>query len=78
MGEIVRDSSIINLHTIEAARLNKVERFLFTSSACIYHGYKQNEADISPLKEDDVYPADSGDGYGWEKLYMERNLPSLS
>jgi nucleoside-diphosphate-sugar epimerase len=71
-AEIVRDSSLINLHTIEAARENGVKRYFYTSSACIYPGYKQNEADITPLKEEDAYPADAEDGYGWEKLYMER------
>ena len=69
---IVRDNTLINLNTIEAARLNGVQRYLYTSSACIYPGYKQNETDIAPLKEDDAYPADAEDGYGWEKLYMER------
>lgn len=71
-GEIVRDNTLINIHTIEAARLNKVKRFFFTSSACVYPGYKQNETDVAPLKEEDAYPADAEDGYGWEKLYMER------
>lgn len=71
-AEIVRDSSLINLHMIEAARLNGAKKFLFTSSACIYPGYKQKSPDIAPLKEDDAYPADAEDGYGWEKLYMER------
>jgi len=69
---IVRDNTLINIHSIEAARINGVERYLFTSSACIYPGYKQNEPDIDPLKESDAYPADAEDGYGWEKLYMER------
>jgi nucleoside-diphosphate-sugar epimerase len=69
---IVRDSTLINLHTIEAARVQGVKRYLFTSSACIYPGYKQKSPDIQPLKEDDAYPADAEDGYGWEKLYMER------
>jgi GDP-D-mannose 3', 5'-epimerase len=69
---IVRDSSLINLHTIEAARENGVGRFLFTSSACIYPGYLQQKPDVTPLKEEDAYPADAEDGYGWEKLYMER------
>lgn len=71
-AEIVRDNTLINLQTIEAARRNGVQRYLYTSSACIYPGYKQNETDISPLKEEDAYPADAEDGYGWEKLYMER------
>jgi GDP-D-mannose 3', 5'-epimerase len=69
---IVRDNTFINLHTIEAARANGVKRYLYTSSACIYPGYKQKETDITPLKETDAYPADAEDGYGWEKLYMER------
>jgi nucleoside-diphosphate-sugar epimerase len=49
-----------------------VDKLLFTSSACVYPGYKQNSPDIAPLKEEDAYPADSEDGYGWEKLYTER------
>lgn len=69
---IVRDNTFINLHTIEAARINGVKRYLYTSSACIYPGYKQKETDIAPLREADAYPADAEDGYGWEKLYMER------
>lgn len=69
---IVRDNSLINLHTIEAARENGVKRYLYTSSACIYPGYKQKETDVTPLREEDAYPADAEDGYGWEKLYMER------
>jgi len=71
-GLIVRDSTMININTIEAARTNGVGRFLFTSSACIYPGYKQKSEDVAPLKEEDAYPADAEDGYGWEKLYMER------
>lgn len=71
-GIIVRDNTLINHQVIEAARINEIERFLYTSSACVYPGYKQNEADITPLKEEDAYPADAEDGYGWEKLYMER------
>ena len=69
---IVRDNTFINLHTIEAARQNGVKRYLYTSSACIYPGYKQKETDVTPLREEDAYPADAEDGYGWEKLYMER------
>jgi nucleoside-diphosphate-sugar epimerase len=49
-----------------------VNRYLYTSSACIYPGYKQNSEDVAPLKEEDAYPADPEDGYGWEKLFSER------
>ena len=69
---IVRDNTLINLNSIEAARANGVKRYLYTSSACIYPGFKQKETDVTPLREEDAYPADAEDGYGWEKLYMER------
>ena len=71
-AEIVRDNTLINLNTIEAARENDVKRYLYTSSACIYPGYLQDKTDVTPLREEDAYPADPEDGYGWEKLYMER------
>jgi GDP-D-mannose 3',5'-epimerase len=70
---IVRDNTLMNMHTLEAARVNGARRYLYTSSACIYPGYKQKSPDVTPLKEEDAYPADAEDGYGWEKLYMERN-----
>jgi len=71
-AEIVRDNTMINMNMIEAARINGVNRFLFSSSACVYPGYRQNITNVAPLKEEDAYPADAEDGYGWEKLYMER------
>jgi nucleoside-diphosphate-sugar epimerase len=71
-AEIMRDSALINLHMIEAARVNGAQRFLFSSSACVYPGYRQGSADVTPLREEDAYPADAEDGYGWEKLFMER------
>lgn len=71
-AQIVRNNTLINLNTIEAARLHGVKRYFYTSSACAYPGYRQNEVDAAPLKEEDAYPADPEDGYGWEKLYFER------
>jgi GDP-D-mannose 3',5'-epimerase len=71
-GEVVRDNTLINMHTIEAARVNGVQRYLYTSSACVYPMALQATATVEPLKEEDAYPADAEDGYGWEKLYMER------
>jgi len=71
-GVIIRDNTLMNLQSIEAARANAVKRYLYTSSACIYPGYLQKETNAAPLKEEDAYPADAEDGYGWEKLYMER------
>ncbi|HMO80154.1 MAG TPA: NAD-dependent epimerase/dehydratase family protein [Pyrinomonadaceae bacterium] len=69
---ILYNNSLINLHTLEAARENRVSRYLYTSSACIYPEYLQEEADVVPLKEEDAYPALPQDAYGWEKLISER------
>lgn len=71
-AQIMHNSVLINMHMLEAARVQGASKFLFTSSACIYPGYKQNSPDVTPLKEADAYPADAEDGYGWEKLFTER------
>jgi GDP-D-mannose 3', 5'-epimerase len=71
-AEILHNNSLINIHTLEAARQNGVTRYLYTSSACIYPEYKQTDAKVTPLKEDDAYPAQPQDAYGWEKLIAER------
>lgn len=71
-AEIIHDNVLIDIHMLEAARVNRVDKFLNTSSACIYPVYKQNSPDAAPLKEEDAYPADAEDGYGWEKLFTER------
>ncbi|MEO7673708.1 MAG: NAD-dependent epimerase/dehydratase family protein [Pyrinomonadaceae bacterium] len=71
-AQILYNNSLINLHTLESARENGVERYLYTSSACIYPEHLQEEANVTPLKEDDAYPAYPQDAYGWEKLISER------
>jgi GDP-D-mannose 3', 5'-epimerase len=71
-AQILYNNSLINLHTLEAARVNNVPRYLYTSSACIYPEYLQEETDVVPLKEADAYPAMPQDAYGWEKLISER------
>ena len=71
-AQILHNNSLINAHTLEAARVNGVERYLYTSSACIYPEYKQLDADVTPLREEDAYPAQPQDAYGWEKLIAER------
>ncbi len=70
-AEIAKNNILINAHMLEAARLSGVARFLFSSSACVYAGYKQKDADVTPLREEDAYPADPEPGYGWEKLFSE-------
>jgi nucleoside-diphosphate-sugar epimerase len=69
---ILRNNALINLHTIDAARINGVKRYLYSSSACIYPEHLQADADVTPLREDDAYPADPQDAYGWEKLITEK------
>ena len=65
-------SVLINTHMLMAAQKHGVDRFFYSSSACVYPGYKQTDADVVALKESDAYPADAEDGYGWEKLFSER------
>ena len=65
-------SVLINTHLLMAARKAELSRFFFSSSACVYNADKQRDADVIPLKEEDAYPAQAEDGYGWEKLFSER------
>jgi nucleoside-diphosphate-sugar epimerase len=71
-AQILHNNLLINLHTLESARENNVERYLFTSSACIYPEQLQETTDAAPLKEADAYPASPQDAYGWEKLTSEK------
>ena len=64
-------SVLINTNLLNASKINKVKRYLFTSSACVYNSKKQNKSNIPGLKEGDAYPADPEDGYGWEKLLVK-------
>lgn len=65
-------SVLTNTHMLMAARDKGVERFFFSSSACVYNADKQTKPDVVALKEEDAYPAMPEDGYGWEKLFSER------
>lgn len=65
-------SVLINTHMLQAARSCGVERFFYSSSACVYNAGKQESFASLPLKEEDAYPAQAEDGYGWEKLFSER------
>ena len=71
-ARILHNNSLINLHTLEAARVNGVRRYLFTSSACVYPEYRQQCTDVIPLREAEAYPAEPQDAYGWEKLITEQ------
>jgi GDP-D-mannose 3',5'-epimerase len=66
-------SVLISTHLLVASRdSGSVERFFFSSSACVYNADHQRDPDVTALKEEDAYPALAEDGYGWEKLFTER------
>ena len=65
-------SVLINTNMCRSSLSNKVKKYFFSSSACVYNASKQSKVFIEALKESDAYPADPEDGYGWEKLFNER------
>ncbi len=71
-AEVMHDNTLINTFMLEASRQNKVKRYLYTSSACVYPTYRQTDPNIKGLREEDAYPADPDNFYGWEKLYTEK------
>lgn len=71
-SEVMHDNVLINTHMLEAARLAGVKRYFYSSSACVYPRYHQQNPEVTALKEDETYPADPDNEYGWEKLYTER------
>lgn len=71
-ADISRNNILINTHMLEASQINSASRYFYSSSACIYPMYKQTSADVTPLREEDAYPAEPEEGYGWEKLFAEK------
>jgi nucleoside-diphosphate-sugar epimerase len=71
-AKVMYDNILINAHMLEASRQNKVKRYLFTSSACVYPTYRQTDPNVKGLREEDAYPADPDSFYGWEKLFTEK------
>ena len=65
-------SVLINTHLCMASKDQGVERYFYASSACVYNADKQRDENVTALKEEDAYPAQPEDGYGWEKLFSER------
>jgi nucleoside-diphosphate-sugar epimerase len=65
-------SVLTNTHMLMASQEAGVERFFYSSSACVYNAEKQTKAAVTALREEDAYPAMPEDGYGWEKLFSER------
>jgi len=76
-ADIVYDNVLINAYIAKACIENNVRRLFFSSSACVYPTYKQENPDVKPLKEEDAYPADPDNFYGWEKLFTEKMLEAF-
>ena len=71
-ADIARNNVLVNANMLEASHENGARRFFYSSSACVYPQYLQRTSDVAGLKEEDAYPADPEEGYGWEKLYSEK------
>jgi len=65
-------SVLINTNLLRSSLINKIKKYFFSSSACVYNVNKQADPFINGLKETDAYPAMPEDGYGWEKLFSKR------
>ncbi|MFC2010267.1 NAD-dependent epimerase/dehydratase family protein [Chloroflexota bacterium] len=75
-ADVMHDNVLINTYMAEASVRNKVKRLFYSSSACIYPNFKQTTPDVPGLKEEDAYPADPNEPYGWEKLFTEELMRS--
>ena len=71
-ADVMRNNVLINVNIAEASRRVGVKRLFFSSSACAYPTFKQTDPNVTALKENDAYPADPDNEYGWEKLFSER------
>lgn len=71
-ADVLRDNVLINVNMAEASKRQGIKRLFYSSSACIYPTFKQENPDLTALKESDAYPADPDNEYGWEKLFSER------
>jgi len=69
---IMHSSALINLNVLHASVHHGVRRIFYSSSACIYPAYNQEDAESPNCAEDSAYPAAPDSEYGWEKLFSER------
>jgi len=71
-ADIMYNSAVINLNMVDTCCKKNIQKIFYSSSACIYPGYNQNDPDNPNCAEDSAYPADPDSEYGWEKLFSER------
>jgi nucleoside-diphosphate-sugar epimerase len=71
-ADVMHNSATINLNVLEQAKLVRIGRIFYSSSACMYPAYNQEDPDNPKCSEDSAYPAAPDSEYGWEKLFSER------
>ncbi|MEO0982770.1 MAG: NAD-dependent epimerase/dehydratase family protein [Pseudomonadota bacterium] len=71
-ADIMHNSATINLNVLDAADKRNISRVFYSSSACMYPAYNQEDPDNPNCAEDSAYPAAPDSEYGWEKLFSER------
>ncbi|MBI4065121.1 NAD-dependent epimerase/dehydratase family protein [Candidatus Gottesmanbacteria bacterium] len=71
-ASIARNNIRINVNSLEAARINGIRNVFFASTACVYPVSKQQDSDVSGLKESEAIPAEPDSMYAWEKLFTEQ------
>jgi GDP-D-mannose 3',5'-epimerase len=71
-ADIMHNSAMINLNILDTCYKRNIKRIFYSSSACIYPKYNQNDPDNPKCSEDSAYPADPESDYGFEKLFSER------
>jgi len=77
-ADIVHNSAMINLNILHEMTVKGIDRIFYTSSACMYPSYNQQDPDNPLLSEESAYPANPDSEYGWEKLFSERLYMSFS
>lgn len=71
-ADIMHNSATINLNVVDACYKRNIKRIFYSSSACMYPAYNQEDPDNPNCAEDSAYPANPDSEYGWEKLFSER------
>lgn len=71
-ADVMHNSATINLNVLEACRRRAISKIFYSSSACMYPAYNQEDPDNPNCAEDSAYPAAPDSEYGWEKLFSER------
>ncbi|MCW5932552.1 MAG: NAD-dependent epimerase/dehydratase family protein, partial [Bacteroidetes bacterium] len=76
-ADVMHNSAMINLNVAKESAVKKIKKVFYSSSACMYPAYNQEDPNNPNLEEDSAYPANPDSEYGWEKLFSERMFLSF-